>query len=101
MAKRLTQIHIHTQYAHRRSEKVYRRLSGVQAVKPNRHGITHQASVVYGGRGLQVYLNVEGQWHGYPFGADLEIEPTQDIGEVLSRWEQNLQQVGYPSEKRK
>ena len=100
MAKHLTQIHIHPQYAHRRPEKVYRQLSGVQTVKFNRHGITHQASVVYGGRDLRVYLNAEGQWHGYPFGADLEIEPKQEIGEVLSRWEQNLQQVGYPSEKR-
>ena len=83
MAKRLTQIHIHTQYAHRCPEKVYRRLSGVQAVKPNRHGITHQANIVSGGNDLRVYLNVEGQWHGYPFGADLEIEPKQKIGEVL------------------
>ena len=80
MAKRLTQIHIHTQYAHRRPEKVYRRLSGVQAVKPNRHGITHQANIVYGGNDLRVYLNVEGQWHGYPFGTDLETEPKQEIG---------------------
>ena len=58
-------------------------MSGVQAVKPNRRGITHQANIVSGGNDLRVYLNVEGQWHGYPFGADLEIEPKQDIGEVL------------------
>ena len=58
-------------------------MSGVQAVKPNRHGITHQANIVYGGNDLRVYLNVGGQWHGYPFGADLEIEPKQKIGEVL------------------
>jgi len=70
MAKHLTQIHIHTQYANRRPKKVYRRLSGVQALKPNQHGFTHQASIVYDGNDLRVYLNLEGQWHGYPFKYD-------------------------------
>ena len=91
MAKHLTQIHIHTQYAHkgidsltasdgvsrsipRRPKKVYRRLSGVQALKPNRHRFTHQASVVYDGKNLRIYLDMEGEWHGYPFSADLDFQ---------------------------
>ena len=74
MAKGLTQIHIHTQYAHRRPKKVYRKLSWMQALKPNTHGITHQASIVYEAKDLQVYLNAEGEWHGYPFASDPEFE---------------------------
>ena len=74
MAKQLTQIHIHTQYAHRRPKKVYRRLSGIQPLMPNKHRFTHQASVVYGGVDLRVYLDLEGEWQGYPFRADLDVQ---------------------------
>lgn len=74
MAKQLTQIHIHTQHAHRRPKKVYRRLSGVQALMPNLDRFTHQANVVYGGADLRVYLDAEGEWHGYPFRADLDVQ---------------------------
>lgn len=74
MAKQLTQIHIHTQYAQRRPKKVYRKLSGVQVSKPNARGVTHQATIVYGAKDVRVYLNTEGEWHGYPFGSDPEVE---------------------------
>ena len=74
MANQLTQIHIHTQYAHRRPKKVYRRLSGVQALKRNAEGLSHQATVVYEGRDVRVYLNADGQWHDYPFSGDKDVE---------------------------
>ena len=74
MAKQLTQIHIHTQYAHRRPKKVYRRLSGIEALMSNPDGFTHQASIVYGRVDLRVYLDAEGEWHGYPFASDPDVQ---------------------------
>ena len=75
MANGLILIHIHTQYANRRPKKVWRRVSSVQAVGVNIHNITHRASVIYNGKQLPVYLNNKSEWHGYPFGTEIEVTP--------------------------
>ena len=76
MADGLILIHIHTQYANRRPKKVWRRLSPeVRRVHSNPQGITHQGNIMYNSKQLPVYLNGEGQWHGYPFGTDIEVTP--------------------------
>ena len=75
MAKQLTQIHIHTQYAHRRPKKVYRRLWRTEVLdRAREHGLytskgkpTHRAWIQYDKKRLAVYL-IDNEWHCYPFG---------------------------------
>lgn len=74
MAKSLTRIHVHTQYAHRRPKKVYRQITRVQPLRWNSHRFSRTANVIYNHKVLRVYLDANGQWHGYPFAGEPEVE---------------------------
>ena len=73
----LTQIIIHSNHAHRRPKKVYRSLSGIQALKPNHKGFTHQATAVYNKLERRVFLNAKGEWHCF-LARSFHVEVKED-----------------------